>query len=224
MLSNQPILALAAAACLIPSSLAADPYAAVLEKLSRIAPLSGISSEGRERVIASLPKEGEVQVLTLEQRQKLESVAPVLNAHGRESDYLLKVVESRQARLAIHARFVVLVTLPALNLLTPAQLQAVVAHELGHQSVWEEYADAEKRNDWRRIRELELFCDGIALSTLVRIGAPPSTLIDALRLMLASDQQRGIVTDPTRNSHPSISDRARFAKELSKRLAIGVIP
>ena len=34
-------------------------------------------------------------------------------------------------------------------------------------------------NDWRRVRELELFCDGVAVQTLIRIGAPPSSLIDA---------------------------------------------
>jgi predicted Zn-dependent protease len=116
---------------------------------------------------------------------------------------------------------VVLVTDSALNLLTPSQLQAVVAHEIGHEYVWEEYDEAKKRKDWSRIRELELFCDGVAISTLVRIGVSPSALIDALRMMEASDRRNGIIWDTTRNSHPSTSDRARFAREVTKRLVTG---
>ena len=134
------------------------------------------------------------------------------------------MVESPQARLAIHARLVVLVTDTALKLLTPTQLQAVVAHEIGHEYVWEEYEDAEKRKDWSRIRELELFCDAVALQTLVRLGAAPSALVDALRMMEVSDLRNGLTLDTTRNTHPSVSERARFAKEVSKRVASVVTP
>ena len=66
----------------------------------------------------------------------------MLKLHGRDTDYLFKVVESPQARIAIHARFVVLITDTALRLLTPSQLQALVAHEIGHEYVWEEYEEA----------------------------------------------------------------------------------
>ena len=55
--------------------------------------------------------------------------------------------------------------------------------------------------------------------TLVRIGAASSSLIDALRIMTASDQRNGFVPDPTRDSHPNQVERARFSKELAKRLA-----
>jgi Zn-dependent protease with chaperone function len=116
----------------------------------------------------------------------------------------------------------VLVTNTALRLLTPGQLQAVVAHEIGHEYVWEEYEDARNRHDWRRVRELELFCDAVAIKTLIRIGTPPSALIDALRTMIASDKRNGIVPDTTRDSHPSIVERARFSEELVKRLSLNV--
>jgi len=219
MFSNQPILHLAAAACLAGACSASDPYAIVLEKLHRLAPLPRLSPELREKVIAALPKKGEVRVLHPDWRRKLDSVALVLKAHGRDSDYVFKVFESDQARLAIHARFVVLVPDTALKLLTSSELQAVVAHEIGHEYVWEEYDQAKKRNDWSRLRELELFCDGVAILTLVRIDVSPSALIDALRMMEASDRINGISW--VRNSHPSTFDRARFASELTKRLVIG---
>ncbi len=218
MLSSHTILSLTAFACLIHPCVAAEPRADLLEQLNRLSPLPRIAPDLKRSVIASLPTEGEVKALSRGDRNKLESVAPVLKLHGRDTDYLFKVVESRQARIAIHARFVVLVTDTALRLLTPSLVQAVVAHEIGHEYVWEEFEDARNRNDSRRLRELELFCDAVALQTLVRIGAPASALIDALRIMTASDERNGFITDPTQDSHPTLVERSRFSKELAKRL------
>jgi len=205
-----------------PSCLAADPYTGIFERLNRIAALPQLSPDLKTTIIASLPKQGEVQSLTTAQRRKLDSLAPVLRAHDRE--YLVKVIESLQARIAIHARFVVLITDTALRILDPAGLQAIVAHEIGHEYVWEEYEDARERNDWTRQRELELFCDGISMLTLARIGAAPSTLIDALHIMYASNSRNGLMTDPFRDSHPSLSDRVRFGKAMMKRLGEQVDP
>jgi hypothetical protein len=53
------------------------------------------------------------------------------------------------------------------------------------------------------------------------MGAASSALIDGLRIMHASDQRNRFVTDPTRDSHPSLAERARFGKEVAKRLAAG---
>ena len=100
-----------------------------------------------------------------------------------------------------------------------ALIWALVAHEIGHEYIWEEYEEARKRNDWHRVRELELFCDGVALQTLIKLGAASASLIDALRIMTASNERNGFVSDPTRDSHPSLVERARFSKELAKRLA-----
>ena len=217
MLPRNTILAFAAITCMSRSCLAAEPYTGIFERLNRIAALPQLSSEVKTRIIASLPKQGEIQGLSAKQRRKLDSLAPVLRAHDRE--YLVKVFESRQARIAIHARFVVLITDTALQILNPAGLQAIVAHEIGHEYVWEEYEDARKRNDWTRQRELELFCDGMSMLTLARIGAAPTTLIDALHIMYASNSRNGIMTDPLRDSHPSLSERGRFAKAMMKWLA-----
>jgi Zn-dependent protease with chaperone function len=220
MLSSHTILTLAGFACLTGSCVAAEPYADVLEHINHIGPLPLIAADLKRQVIASLPREGEV-ALSPQERKKLESVTPVLKLHGRDTDYLFKVFDSAQARIAVYARFVVLVTNTALRLLTPGQLQAVVAHEIGHEYVWEEYEDARNRHDWRRVRELELFCDAVALKTLIRTGTPPSALIDALRTMTASNERNGIVPD-TRDSHPSLVERARFSEELVKRLSLNV--
>jgi Zn-dependent protease with chaperone function len=222
MLSNSNIIALATAAWVITPCLAADAVDRALDRLRRIRPLPRLSSELKAQVIAALPNEGEVKALTAAQRAKLAAATPVLRAHGSETDYLLKVVESPQARVAIHARFVLLITDTALRVLTPAQLQAVISHEIGHAYFWDEYYAAQEAADWARSREIELYCDGVAVLTLSRLGATPETLVSGLRTLEATNLVKGLATDPMRQSHPSMAERARFVSELGKRLAAGV--
>lgn len=194
---------------------AADEFQAAIERLGRLEGPPRLSAELRARIVASLPAEGEVTALTANQREKLDAVTPVLKAHGREGDYLVKVVRARQARLAIYARSVVLITDTALRLLSARQIQALVSHEIGHDYVWEEFEEARKRSEFARMRELELVCDGVAIQTLHRMGEPVSALIDGLRLMTKSDLANGIEADD--RSHPSIVERARFARRVMPR-------
>jgi Zn-dependent protease with chaperone function len=227
---NQPILAaarfLATAVCLIPSCPAADSYDQALDRFRQMSPAQFIAqleatrpprlSPGlRARIIAALPSEGELKKLSGAEREKLASVAPVLRAHGRDSDYLVKVVDAPEARVAVHARLVILITQAALKVLSAEQLQASVAHEIGHEYTWDEYQAATKRDDRKRLREIELFCDGIAMVTLARIGANPARMTDALRIMEFSNQTQGILRGPFATTHPSVSERARFGKEIA---------
>jgi hypothetical protein len=191
--------------------IAADLYQAALDRLGRLEPPPRLSAELKARIVASLPKEGEVKALTAMQRERLEAVAPVLTAHGREDDYLLKVVEARQARVAIFARSVVLISEPALRVLSATQLQALVAHEIGHEFIWDEFEEARKKGDHARLRELELVCDGFAVLTLHRIGAPASALIDGLRALTNSNRFRGLVEVDVR-SYPTLLERAQFVR------------
>ena len=59
-------------------------------------------------------------------------------------------------------------------------MQALAAHEIGHEYVWEEYHRAWKANDDKRRQELELICDAIGVVILRNLGANPSTLIGAV--------------------------------------------
>ena len=64
MLSSHTILTLAAFACLIRSLHRCRANADLLQQLNTLGPLPRIAPDFRERVIASLPNEGEVQALT----------------------------------------------------------------------------------------------------------------------------------------------------------------
>jgi hypothetical protein len=181
-----------------------------------------VDPELAARVVASLPKVGEVKRLAGWQVHKLGFLSAVLRAHGREEVYLVKVVDSAQARVGLHARFVLLLTSTTLRLLSPAQLQAIVAHEIGHEYVWDEFEAARREGDWSRLRALELFCDGVALVTMARIGPDRDALTNALRVMAASDHRNGILWDD--RSYPSLAERAKFAREISKWLEVGAVP
>ena len=163
---------------------ARDNYSVVLDRFVGQSPEEVLRRLDRERppapdprlramVIAALPREGEVKRLTAAQERKLDSLRPVLRAHGRDGIYTLKILDSRQARLGLHARSVLLISDTALMALTSVQLQAAVAHEIGHEYVWEDFERSRARRDSEHIRELELFCDGIAAVTLARIGEDP---------------------------------------------------
>jgi hypothetical protein len=207
-----------------------DPYSTALDRFVRFRPEEYLAQLDRQRppllppefraeVLAALPKQGEIKRLTALQQRKLDSLAPVLRAHGREGVYTLKVVEAPQAKLSLHARFVVLITETALGVLSSAELQGVVAHEIGHEYVWQEYESAKKRRDSRRLRELELICDGIAVVTLARIGADSSNVIAALRLLYSSDYARGIAIDES--GYPSLVDRRNFTMDVQAWLIAG---
>ena len=186
-----------------------------------------LAADLRARVIAALPEQGEIKNLSAVNRQKLESLTPVLRVHRRETVYSLKVIESWQTKTGLHARFVLLITEPALRALSPSQLQAVVAHEIGHEYVWDEYEGAASRGDWGRLRELELYCDGLAIVTLVKIGADPRALTAALQRMDTLNRRREQTNDKGSDGdlsllstqfYPTLAERRLFAERLIKWL------
>ena len=117
-------------------------------------------------VLKSLPPELKARALNARDRAKLAALYPVLRAVQREAVYEIRVIEIPSATIAIDGRAVILISERALGLLDADQLRAAVAHEAAHEYVWEEWERAAKRADWKRLRQLELVCDGIAIVIL----------------------------------------------------------
>ena len=116
--------------------LATDPNAFV--RFLETARPEPVSAENKARALSTLPEEGEVTNLNASARQKLAALAKVLRATGRESVYEIKVIAVPQAGVGLYARAVILISEPALTLLDADELQALVAHEVGHEYVWTE--------------------------------------------------------------------------------------
>ena len=92
----------------------------------------------------------------------------VLIYHKRQDVFEAKVIDLPEAGIVLHARSILLISRPALRLLSAAELQAVVAHEVGHEYFWTEFEHLRDGRDGRARQELELRCDAIAVLTLLR--------------------------------------------------------
>ncbi|HWR50281.1 MAG TPA: hypothetical protein VN428_04190 [Bryobacteraceae bacterium] len=165
-----------------------------------------ISPAEKAIVLAALPTEGEVMNLGKSDIEKLDAVRHVLRFHDRDKVYDLKVVDVPQAWTGLYRRGVLLISLPALKMLTSGELVAIVAHEVGHEYVWEALEAARAERDEARLRSLELACDAIAAITLTRIGVPPDRLTSALdRVFTYNHRHFGISRNHA--SYPDLNER-----------------
>jgi hypothetical protein len=172
-------------------------------------------ADEKSDALRSLPQEGEVTQLTESDRRKLSDLNPILRLHAREGVYEIKVISVPQAWTGLYQRAVLLISLPALRLLGPEELQALVAHEIGHEYVWQKYAIAQERKDEARLQELELACDAIAVVTLERIGVNPDRLIAALeKVSRFNRHQFGQAANES--YYPSLKTRRNLIKSMSR--------
>jgi hypothetical protein len=175
----------------------------------------------RAQVLASLPQEGERQP-TAAERAKLTAIEPVLVFHGRKGTVEIKVIEVGHAFVGLHARTVLLLSRDALALLTPEEVQAVAAHELGHEYVWNEYQAAMAEAAHPRMQELDLVCDGIAVISLRALGLEPARLITAVTKMTRYNERLGATA--TARSYVPLDERRRFIDVMSARTGTWVAP
>lgn len=172
-----------------------------------------VSVAEKERVLATLPPRGEIRELDAGRRRKLAAARGVLRLHARDTVYEVKVIEVPQAAVALHGRAVVLVSEPALDALGGEELQALVAHEIGHEYFWLEYLQARSANDQGRLRTLELLCDGLAIVTLWRAGLAPGRLISAVEKIVGYNRHR-FGAARNEGDYPPLAERRRFARRL----------
>jgi hypothetical protein len=196
--------------------LATDPNA-LLQFLEAARPVP-VSAEDRAGILGTLPREGEVTDLSGSARRKLAAVTMVLRAVGRESVYEIKVIAVPQAAIGLHARAVILMSESALTLLDGDELQALVAHEVGHEYVWTERERSFKMADPSRLKDLELMCDGIAIATLHGLGMDVTRLMSGLQKMIRFNRERFGAANNERN-YPTLAQRQAFARAMAARSA-----
>lgn len=177
---------------------------------TRPAPLA---AEIRARVLAGLPSEGESQP-SEDDMPKLNSLQRVLQYHDRAGTVEIRVVRIYQAFVGLHARSIVLISEHALRLLNAEELQALVAHEMGHEYFWNEYALANQQGQTRRMRELELRCDGVAVITMAGLGLHPRHLISAVAKLNRFNARFG--TPVNQPFYVSENERTRFIEDMAQ--------
>ena len=177
-----------------------------------------VSASDRTRILANLPATGEITDLDASSLSKLATLKPLLQAIGRDSTYEVKVIDPPFARIGLLERTVVLIPETALTLLEAEELQAQVAHESGHEYVWVDHARASAREDHRRLKDLELLCDAIAIATLHGLGGDPSRLMTGVEKVTRYNLQVLERTVDDRN-YPTLSERRDFARAVSAWIA-----
>jgi hypothetical protein len=127
------------------------------------------------------------------------------------------------AAIGIHARAVIIISEPALTLLDAAELQALVAHEVGHEYVWTEYERSFRLADRSRLKDLELVCDGIAIVTLHRLGMDVSRLMSGLHKISRFNREEFGPANNERD-YPTLAQRQAFARAMATRSAEAIAP
>lgn len=174
----------------------------------------------RARLLTALPTRGEITRLDLWGERKLASVRRLLQATGRAAEYETKVVDVALSRVAVFERAVILISESALTTLEAEELQAVTAHEIGHEYFTADYARASAVKDTRRLKDLELMCDAVALVTLERLHINTGRLMSAVEKTTSYNRQH---FDDTMDEHdyPTVSERGAFARKVTAWIARG---
>ena len=193
-----------------------DPAELVrLLEAARPAPVPTIE---RASILSRLPENGEVHDLDSRSQRKLAALLPVLEASQRESVYEIKVIDVAQAGVGIHERLVLLISRVALGLLSADELQAVVAHEIGHEYVWADRERAVAVGDHERLQDLELVCDIIAVTILRGIGQSTSPLIAGIE-KISRFNTAHLGTAFNQHSYPSLDRRRSVIRAVSRNAA-----
>jgi hypothetical protein len=171
------------------------------------------SAAQREAIFRTLPAQGAVTTLTSKERAKIETLGSVLRLHAREDVYDVRVIDVPEAGLWNHGRAVLLISLPALRLLKAEQLQALAAHEIGHEYWWDVWEAARRRDEQVRLRGLEGQCDAVAVLTLTLLGIPAERLSSALGAVHHFNRRRFRI--PRNANYPTLRERREIVKRFS---------
>ena len=142
----------------------------------------------------------------------------MLEYHDRDGKLPVYVVRSEQPKAYVVMRTALIITTKLTLITDEAELRGIVAHELAHEYLGEEREQASKSGDEGRLREIELFCDAVAVVTLNEIGDDPASYALALKRMTYIGITAGSATRSETKSHPSLDDRVKLNQWLCQRL------
>jgi len=100
-----------------------------------------------------------------------------------------------------------------------AALIGIVSHELAHEYVASEMTDAHNKKDLAWMRELELFCDAVAVVSLVALGLDPSRYASILERIASSSEGMAKLNNGEREM-PNIALRKRMIFSVANQLSV----
>jgi hypothetical protein len=181
------------------------PPGDIRDALGSVRPIA-VSNERRWRALLTLPPQGEL-VPTAREAGDLAKLQPVLMFHDRFDAVTVKIIDVPRADVAFHARSILLLSRRALSLLSVAELQGVVAHEMGHDYFWNDYYDARHRFDRIALHEIELKSDGIAALTIRALGGAPESVGSGLHALARFNEALAPINAA---NYPDFDERVQF--------------
>ena len=131
------------------------------------------------------------------------------------------MIDVSYARIGVFKRSIILISKSAFILLDAEELQAVVAHEIAHEYFTGDYESASRTRDHRRLKDLELLCDAIAIVTIHRLGMNPARLLAAVE-KITRHNQKLFPTSIDGTNYPTIAERRSFARRVTAWLQAGL--
>ena len=186
------------------------------EYLKSIRP-AGVSADRRARLVASIKKEDIVSP-SAQRQAKLEALRPILAYHDR-AGIEVKILRLGLAWAGMLEGAAVVVSEEAVDVLTAEELQAVVAHELGHEYFAAEYDVARQSKQYDRVKEIELRCDAIAVITMRSLRLNPASLLSGVSKLTKFNEARGVKNNPNLGS--SVDERASFCRAMIRLIEAG---
>ena len=172
-----------------------------------------VSADKRARSLAMVRKEDVVEP-SRERQAKLDSLQPVLAYLERESTTEVKLLRLNVAWAGFLEGAAVLISPDAVDLLTPAELQAVIAHELAHEYFASEYDAARAKKDYDTVKEIELRCDAVAIVTMSRLGLDRGALLSGVAKLTKFNERRGFPN--SQNLSPAWDERRNFGRAVAE--------
>jgi Peptidase family M48 len=173
---------------------------------------AGVPSDRRARLVAGIRKEDIVSP-SAGRQAKLDTLRPILAYHDR-AGIDVKILRLGLAWAGFLEGAAVVVSEEAVDILTPEELQAVVAHELGHEYFASEYETARQSKQYDAVKEVELRCDGLAIITMKSLGLNPNCLLTGVSRLTQFNESRGVKNNP--NLVTSLDERREFCEAMIK--------
>lgn len=172
-----------------------------------------VSADRRARSLAKVREEDVVEP-SRERKAKLDTLQPILAYLERESATEVKLLRLDLAWAGFLEGAAVLISPNALDLLTPAELQAVITHELAHEYFSGEYDVARAKKDYDTVKEIELRCDAVAIVTMSRLGLDRGALLSGVAKLTRFNERRGFPN--SQDLSPSWDERRNFARAMAE--------
>jgi hypothetical protein len=176
-------------------------------------------AEFRAQAIKAIPSTLRDQCIT--QGKLLRRVETVfqqtLQLHGRGGKVELFLFRHELPLVQLWRGSVLMISDCLAEVLSDGELAGITAHELGHSYFEDEMAAAQRSQDDRAMRVVELKCDAVAILSLKLLGYNPELYLRGLQRIKALNKSKsrspGIL-----QSHPQLVMRAQFSERLIKSL------